>query len=129
MLEKYFPKKVSRKENHIRWNYEIPEDREAVLYHFVVLGDKDYRTSKLKKIFENFREFGGVDLIRSSKENISNEGRRYSFRTLETNISPDVLDWNNIEPDKKRRIEDEKLREKHIKGYSIEDYVADTYNK
>lgn len=129
MSKNYLEKKVPKKENHVRWNYEIPEDRNAVLYHFVVLGDRDYRNSKLNEIFENLRDYGGIELVRSSSENISKAGRRYSFRSLETNVRPDVLNWDKIETDNGRVIKDKKLREKHIKGYSIEDYVADTYNK
>ena len=128
MLENYSRKKVSRKENHLRWNYEIPQDRETVLYHFVVLGDRNYRDSRLKDIFGNLREYGGLEITRPSFDSCSTEGRKYSFRSIETNICPDFLKIDKVEPDEKRRIRDENLRERHGRGSSIEDYVASIYN-
>jgi len=128
MLEKYIPKNISRKENHIRWNYEIPQGRETVLYHFVVLGDRDYRNSRLNGIFENLREYGGLEITRPFFDGFSTEGRKYSFRSIETNIRPDFLKIDKVEPDSARRIRDKDLRERQGGGSSIEDYVASIYN-
>ena len=128
MLENYFPKGISRKDNHIRWNYELSDER--VLYHFVVLGDKDYRNLRLKEIFENLNQFGGgVEFTRSSSEGISNEGRRYVFTSVESRTSPNYINWQKIEPDNKRRIKDKYLREKLGGSSSIEEYVSRIYNK
>jgi len=120
MVKKYF-------QNHVRWNSEHSENGE--LYHFVVLGEKGYRDSRLNKIYENLNDVGGgIIEVRSPSEKITKNGRRYVFTSLESRTSPKFLGLEDIEPDKERRIKDDRLKEKHSKGYSVEDYVSDTYN-
>ncbi|HKL24428.1 MAG TPA: hypothetical protein VJ912_03775 [Candidatus Nanoarchaeia archaeon] len=128
MLEKYFPKGISRKDNHIRWNYEVLD--EMVLYHFVFLGDKNYRDSRKKDIFENLNKFGGgIEFVRPFLEDNSNENRKYVFTSVKSRTSPDYINWQKIEPDKARRIKDKNLREKMGGSSSIEDYVSRIYNQ
>ena len=131
MLENYTLRKNSLNENHIRWNCEYSRDSEdKLLYHFVVLGDKNYRNSKLNRIFEGLGEVQeGVEFIREPVEGTSKNKRKYVLTSVESRTSSSQLGWENIETDKKRIVRDEKLREKHMRGYSIEDYVADMYNK
>jgi len=125
---------VSRREPHIRWNWERAEglgmdgperDNSLVRYHFVVLDDRRYRNRIMNMLANDLRDRGGAEEIRRIEETVKGSGYKYLFCSFDSPAGPGVLDWNPI---KIPVIQDKNLYERVRKGApGIEEYVANLY--
>lgn len=121
-------KKFSKKDRHVRWNWERhPEYLDLVRYHFVIVDDK-YRELKIEKIKDKFNSKSIInysfDTYREVEGKVENTYYRYLFVSLDTKAPDYFLDFNGISNNVKK---DDNLRER--KRGNIEDYVADLYSK
>ena len=116
-------RRISKKERHIRWNWEESQhDPEKTLLHLVVVDDKN-REGKIRRILsQDGVTHGSVEQIRSVGGKVIGTRFRYLFETYEGYIDPKNINWNNVRKPTKR---DEELTER--KRGSVEDYVANLY--
>lgn len=123
-------KPTAKKDRHVRWNWEESPDRDSenrpntnfyVRYHFIVIDDRN-REGIMNRLLEGLTQYGEVIQVRSVEGKAKEPGLRYLFRTYDSSIKPDMIDWKNV---KKPIRKDSDLRER--KRGSVEDYVARVY--
>lgn len=121
-------KYVSKKDRHIRWNWEqSPEMDDAdcrhyVRYHFIVVDDRD-REGIMRKLIKGLIQYGEVIERKHAEGIVRGTGLRYLFKSYDSVIKPEMLDWRKI---RKSIRKDNELRER--KRGNIEDYVARVYS-
>src|SRR3989344_8550098 len=114
-------RKISNKERHVRWNWEISPESGLVRYHIVVVDDKG-RDTTIERLLEQIQKYGFVESIRRVDGKVAGTDYRYLFVSYDTPIAPREIDFTETRKPVKR---DANLRER-MKG-SIEDYVARIY--
>ena len=121
--------KISKKSRHIRWNWEpSPENpKELVRYHFVIVDDRGRKKIR-NQILEQIQKITpGIEVIREGIEGrVMGTRLRYLFSTYDTVIAPEPINLYQIGKPVKRDFE---LRERIKKGFNVEDYVANLYEK
>lgn len=125
---KSLSKNPSMNRKHIRWDFgSSPDSDEMVRYIVVVSGDRLDRKNSLEILTEQLRKYGGaVELIRQSSGKTKGTKFRYDFSVLDSRTAPDMINWNNFNLPK---IQDKKLYERIKTGLSVEDYVANLYER
>jgi len=117
-------KKVLKKERHVRWNWETSlEDLDKVMYHFIVVDDRN-RRGKMNMILSAFAGyFGTLELVRSCEGQVKDSGLRYLFESYVINIKPGVINWSKIGLPV---VKDKELWERQS-SEGIENYVSTLY--
>ena len=117
-------KYISKKNRHIRWNWERSlDDQELVRYHVVVVGDK-----KIEQPIDNILQqinssmSPSIQLIREIRGDVGDSKFKYLLKSFDTPVSPTEIDWTKTNLPRRK---DKNLYER--KRGNIEDYVADLY--
>ncbi|MBI2499166.1 hypothetical protein HYV88_02900 [Candidatus Woesearchaeota archaeon] len=113
--------KISNRERHVRWNWEISPEYGLVRYHIVVIDDKSRETT-IERLLEQMQKYGFVERIRRSEGKVIGTDYRYLFESYDTPIAPREIDFSKT---RKPVKQDQALRER--KKGNIEDYVSRIY--
>ncbi|MBS3075738.1 hypothetical protein J4429_04735 [Candidatus Pacearchaeota archaeon] len=125
-------KHTSKKDRHVRWNWEESPERDSenrpnvshyVRYHFIVVDDRN-RGEIMNRLIRGLSRYGEIIEVRSIEGSVRGQGLRYLFKSYDSTIKPDMIDWKNV---KKPIRKDSDLSERKSKRGNIEDYVARVY--
>lgn len=113
---------------HIRWNWEQSSEQDAdnrnyVRYHFIIIDNKN-RETILNKITASLSQYGEIIPVRETEGKVAETKFRYLFKSFDSTIRPDMLNFSFYKNKPIRRDSDLKER----KRGNIEDYVANLYS-
>lgn len=92
------PKKyTAKKDRHVRWNWEQSPEMDAdcrhyVRYHFIVVDDRD-REGIMGRVTRILSRYGELIEKRSVQGMVRGTGLRYLFKSYDSVIKPEMIDW------------------------------------
>tara|TARA_Y100000310_G_C20664025_1_gene806447 strand:+ start:302 stop:691 length:390 start_codon:yes stop_codon:yes gene_type:complete len=121
-------KRVSNKERHIRWNWEVsPDQEESIRVHYVIVDNKN-REGTIERILTAIQNKSIINnsfnKVRSEEGKVKNTDFRYLFVSYDTLYSQQYVNPSQFfSPVKKDSDLVERTRT------NIEDYVANIYER
>jgi len=97
-------------------------------YIFIVSGERSDRENNLEILMEQLQSYGGsiIKVRPSTFGKTKNTKFRYALHILDSRTAPGMINWQKFSLP---RVQDKKLYERIKKGFSVEDYVMNLYER
>lgn len=132
-------KKFLRTDAHMRWSCDSADaiDGTPATYFFAFNGPNPVIKEVRDRVFQELRNYGGVDIIRQDSDRVKGTNYEYHLYVVESKTSDNMIEnlRLNIPKKKDNNLYDRK-RKSYIRkrdgvaiGFSVENYIADYFNK
>jgi len=138
-MKKTLEKKFLRTDAHMRWSCDSSDaiDGTPATYFFAFSGPDTVIRKTRDKVFQELRNYGGIDILRNSEGRVKGTNYEYQLYIIEPKTSDNMIENLNLEVTKKKdyNMYDRK-RKMYIRkkdgvaiSFSVENYISDYFNK